>query len=326
MPVQPVVSVVVPTRNRGHVLRRALEGLAAQTFTEFECLIVDDGSTDEMRQIYASILEDFDDRFRFMVSTPAGGPGTGPAAARNRGIRDSRGEFITFCDDDDQWSAADHLDAAMRVMRQGADRSFFFTNQEGRRDGRVTIPDWYPGQDFLRDGPRVLDQPVIHEVPKATMTRFLGNYCPHLNTVLVRREVMEQAGGFWERAIFGEDWDMVMRLADVSQRFYYRPEATVTFTSAVANSWFNDTPLVERSLLMITAAHHVRYTCRDRSLQVGARKAEGWHLRQLARMKADKGHHGAALSYMMQALWIRPTPKAAIDALRHGWQAVTGRS
>jgi glycosyltransferase involved in cell wall biosynthesis len=323
----PVVSIVVPTRNRGHVLRRALDGIAAQTFADFECLIVDDGSSAEVRAICAELLAGFDARFRLLVSTPAGGPGTGPAAARNRGIRECRGEFITFCDDDDQWSAADLLDAAMRVMRQGPDRSFFFGDQQGQRDGKVMIESWYPGQTYLRpDAPRALDQPVVYEVPKETMSRFLGHFCPHLNTVLVRREVMERTGLFWEKAAFGEDWDMVMRLADVSQRFFYRPDPTVTFTSSVADSWFNDTPVLERSLLMMATAHHVRYRCRDGVLRAGARKAENWHLRELARLKAAEGEHRQALSYALQALCTRPTPNTALGVLRHGWQALTGRS
>jgi GT2 family glycosyltransferase len=321
----PVVSIVVPTRNRGHVLRRALEGIAAQTFGDFECLIVDDGSSAEVRASCTELLAGFGARFRLLASTPAGAPGTGPAAARNRGIRECRGEFITFCDDDDQWSAADHLDAAMQVMRQSPDRSFFFGDQRGQRDGKLTIESWYPGQTYLRPvGARALDRPAIYEVPRDTMHRFLGNFCPHLNTVLVRREVMERAGLFWEKAAFGEDWDMVMRLADNSQRFFHRPDPTVTFTSAVADSWFNDTPVLERSLLMMATAHHVRYRCRGRVLRAGARKAEAWHLRELGRLKAAQGEHREALSYALQALCTRPTPNAVLGLLRHGWRAISG--
>jgi glycosyltransferase involved in cell wall biosynthesis len=318
----PIVTIVVPTRNRAHLLHRALAGIAAQSFTEYECLVVDDGSTAESRKDCAAIVSEFDDRFRFLPFSMPGVPPTGPSCTRNRGIREGVGEFVAFCDDDDEWIARDHLATAVHVLRESADRTLFFSNMEGRRGGKVTIADWYPGQSGLRAGPLVFDEPAVHEVARTTLSGMLRQVCPHLNTCVIRRDALVQAGLFWERTGYGEDWNVIMRVVDVGQRYFHRPDVTVAFTASSRGSAFNDTPEVERSLLMILNAHHVRHSCRDSALRACARAAESWHLRQLARFQAAAGQHSAALSLVMQALWVFPTPSVAVSALHHGWHAM----
>ena len=270
----------------------------------------------------AAIVSEFDDRFRFLAHLKPDIPPTGPSCTRNRGIREGVGEFVAFCDDDDEWIATDHLEAAVRVLREGPDRTLFFSNMEGRRGGKVNIPDWYPGQTSLRAGPLVLDGPAVHEVARPTLSGMLRQACPHLNTCVIRRDALEKAGLFWERTGFGEDWNVILRVVDVGQRYFYRPDITVAFTSATRGSAFNDTPEAERSMLMILNAHHVRYSCRDSALRACARASEAWHLRQLARFQAAAGQHSDALSLVMQALWVFPTPSAAVSALHHGWHAM----
>jgi hypothetical protein len=126
----------------------------------------------------------------------------------------------------------------------------------------------------------------------------------------------------WERTGYGEDWNVILRVVDVGQRYFHRPDVTVAFTASTRESAFNDTPEAERSMLMILNAHHVRYSCRDSSLRACARALEAWHLRQLARFQALDGQHSAALALVLQALWVFPTPSAAVSALHHGWHAM----
>ena len=91
---QPEVSVYLPTRNRAHLLREAVESVLAQTFSGFELLIVDDGS-DDARALES--LSCMDPRIRmFRHEQPRGAP-----AARNYAIREARGRFLTGIDDDD---------------------------------------------------------------------------------------------------------------------------------------------------------------------------------------------------------------------------------
>ena len=89
------VSVIIPLYNKAPYLRRALDSIAAQTFADFEVIVVDDGSTDDG----ATIVEKYpDSRFRLIRQANAG-----PGAARNAGIAQARGELIAFLDADDEW-------------------------------------------------------------------------------------------------------------------------------------------------------------------------------------------------------------------------------
>lgn len=92
----PVVSVVIPTYNRGDVLGRSIRSVLEQTYSDFEVLVVDDGSSDHT----ASVVRDFDDS---RVNYLAHEENRGAAAARNTGIRAANGEFIAFQDSDDEW-------------------------------------------------------------------------------------------------------------------------------------------------------------------------------------------------------------------------------
>jgi glycosyltransferase involved in cell wall biosynthesis len=93
---KPAVSVVLPTYNRADSLGRAIQSVLEQTFTEFELIVVDDGSTDNSDEVLSAFT---DSRVR-VIRNPVN---RGVSAARNTGIRQSSGQFIAFQDSDDLW-------------------------------------------------------------------------------------------------------------------------------------------------------------------------------------------------------------------------------
>lgn len=95
---QPLVSVIIPTFNRAHLLGETLDSILAQTYTHFECLVVDDGSTDHTAEILEFYSEK-DSRIKYF-SRPHDLP-KGANACRNYGFEKSRGEFINWFDSDD---------------------------------------------------------------------------------------------------------------------------------------------------------------------------------------------------------------------------------
>ena len=112
------VSVIIPTYNREGILGRSIESVLNQTYTEFELIIVDDGSTDNTRQLVENI---HDDRISYYYVKN----NSGAAAARNYGIERAEGEYIAFQDSDDYWHS-DKLEKQMKVMESNPDIGFVF--------------------------------------------------------------------------------------------------------------------------------------------------------------------------------------------------------
>ena len=144
------VSVVIPTYNRAHMIRRAIDSALAQIVPGDEIIVVDDGSTDDT----ASVVAPYGDRIRF-VRTENGGPG----ASRNQGIRRATRDLIAFLDSDDEWMPG-KLELARRWLAARPDVLFVFsdfatTDDEGRPLRRHLIhwhEDHRPWDEILGPG------------------------------------------------------------------------------------------------------------------------------------------------------------------------------
>jgi glycosyltransferase involved in cell wall biosynthesis len=161
----PRVSVLIPAFNRPAEVQRALESVRRQTFADFECLLVDDCSTEPIEPI---VRELDDERFRYL-RTPVNG---GPYAARHFGFRAVRGEYVFGLDSDDEaypWAiaqAVSHLDAEPRA----AGVAGLFVAHDGSRlflrvggGTRLVTPDQYVSQPPLPDAVAVVRRLVIEE-------------------------------------------------------------------------------------------------------------------------------------------------------------------
>ncbi|MFS8117396.1 MAG: glycosyltransferase family 2 protein, partial [Microcoleus sp.] len=104
----PQVSVIIPAYNGDRYIVQAVESVFAQTYTNWEIIVVDDGSTDETHQV----LQPYLDKIRYIYQE-----NRGVAAARNRGIQEAKGEFIAFLDQDD-FFLPDKLAAQIALFRQ----------------------------------------------------------------------------------------------------------------------------------------------------------------------------------------------------------------
>ena len=102
----PLVSIIVPTFNRARLLGEALDGIAAQTFRDYEIIVVDDGSTDETPTIIAARPEPIRRLWQ---------PNQGPASARNYGLSEARGTLVAFLDSDDVWMPG-YLQACVELI------------------------------------------------------------------------------------------------------------------------------------------------------------------------------------------------------------------
>jgi glycosyltransferase involved in cell wall biosynthesis len=183
----PKVSVVVPVWNGARTVARALASVFAQTYQDYEIVVVDDGSTDDTRSILAAHL----DRIHLVSQ-----PNRGVSAARNAGVRASGSEYIAFLDADDEWMP-DKLARCVPVFDQDPGCALVY-NDVFKIDlgGRPM-----PNQDPQTLG---IDSPTL-----AQMLARPWNVVP--SQLIVRREVFDRSAGFDERLINGEDIFFLLR-------------------------------------------------------------------------------------------------------------------
>ena len=181
----PHVSVIIPVFNSAHLIGHALRSVFAQTYTDFEVVVVDDGSRDQQELL--AVLEEWTDRVNYVRQANGG-----PASARNTGITHARGELIAFLDADDEWLPE-------KLARQV---EYFAT---------------YPETGLLHTA--VVDESRPQAVPggpprPAFCDLFHTVFFVNTLTVMIPRRVLHEVGTFDERReVHIEDWDLWLRIA-----------------------------------------------------------------------------------------------------------------
>lgn len=181
----PLVSVIIPTYNRAHVLGRAIGSVLAQTYCDFELIVVDDGSTDGTAGL--PILHD-------KRVTLIRQDNRGVSAARNTGIRHSNGELAAFLDSDDEW-LPDKL--ARQVARSRSRNSDFICHTD---------------EIWLRDG-KIVPQKKIHiKQGGRFFERSLERCLISPSSVMLSRSLLDRIGWFDEDLPAAEDYDLWLRI------------------------------------------------------------------------------------------------------------------
>lgn len=189
---EPLVSVVIPAYNCEDYVAEAIDSVLAQTYGNFEIIVVNDASTDGT----AAVLGRYEREEGIRVMTH--GHNKGLAAARNTGIRAARGEWITFLDADDVWRPEKiqyHLD----ILRRHPDLVFISNDGMRFRDGEV---------------PRFPPLPKSPRLRRVGWKELLLGRGPFSGSnATVKRECLEEVGLFDERLRAAEDRDMWIRIA-----------------------------------------------------------------------------------------------------------------
>lgn len=205
---RPLVSVIVPTYNYGRLIGHSLDSLRAQTYPEWECVVVDDGSTDDTAEVVARYAGR-DARIRYVRQQ-----NRKQAAARNNGMRNSRGAYFQFLDADDLIEPGkferqvEYLESHPEVDIVYGDARFF--SDEAMRERHLM-----PGN---HDEPRA---PTVSGSGESVVAALVRKDPIPINTALVRRRVIERIGDFDERLSPVEDWEYWIRCAAFGARFHY---------------------------------------------------------------------------------------------------------
>jgi glycosyltransferase involved in cell wall biosynthesis len=230
-----MVSVIIRTFNRAHSIGQAVQSALSQTYTDFELLVVDDGSTDDTAQVVQSFS---DPRIRLLRH----GSNRGVGAACNTGIRAANGKYIAWLDSDDFWRP-DKLERQVRFLEQHPETDAVFSDV-CIHDKDREVPSLI---DFMKAFQKHLEgKPFGAEfvVRQRDMYLCLLQEVPIKPTaLLVRCRVFDEVGLFDEAARSGEDWEFLIRLARVSSfGFINRQLAEMNWTpdSTYHRFWLND--------------------------------------------------------------------------------------
>ncbi len=220
-------SVVIPTFNRAALLREALASLAGQRFLDFEAIVIDDGSEDDIESVTRACGLPVQ-YFRQ--------PNSGPGAARNLALRHARGRYVTFLDSDDIWFPWT-LEVFHRAIRENDDPAFLA--------GFGALP----GETL--EAAEIGEKQLVKRRYPDMLTACTDRTPPVGGTpsVCVRRDALEKAGGFAAGRINGEDTDLWLRLGccdgfvrilkpAVFRQRYHEGSITHRLDPSVAGAWF----------------------------------------------------------------------------------------
>lgn len=221
----PFVSVIIPTYNRGPLIAQAITSVLAQTCRDMELVVIDDGSTDNTREIVETYARQASIPVRYFYQENRGVP-----AARNSGLEVAGGELIAFLDSDDFW-LPNHLEVCSGVLEDDKNCGAVFTDHAITTDGKTFIPTTAAAGKTSEE---LYARLVTHEL------------VVHTDALLMRRAVFQALGEFIPDLPGAEDWEMWTRIGS-RYPIRYIPQLTVIVRQHAQNM-SADPDLFERNL------------------------------------------------------------------------------
>lgn len=186
----PTISVIIPVHNSASTILETIDSVRQQTYSDFEIIVINDGSTDQTLEILETIKDP-----RLKVFSYENG---GVSVARNRGIAQSIGAFLSFIDADDLWSS-DKLELQLATLQSHPEAAVVYSWTRFINEINATSQD---GVSIYFTG-NIL-KPLL-----------LKNFIASGSNILVKREAVERIGGFDSEMSPAEDWDFYLRLAAI---------------------------------------------------------------------------------------------------------------
>jgi glycosyltransferase involved in cell wall biosynthesis len=190
-----LISVIIPSFNRGTFISHAIKSVLAQTYKDYEIIVVDDGSTDNTKEQ----VEAFGDQVRYIYQE-----NRGPSAARNTGIQHAKGKYIAFCDSDDRFLPT-KLDKQIEFIHSTPECRFLYT--------------WYYNVNEKGEITKLRKPLTCKNQEHLKYCLFTRKFTIRTSTLLVHKSCFEKAGLFNEKYWYSQDWDMWLRLAAYYQGY-----------------------------------------------------------------------------------------------------------
>jgi len=220
----PTISVVVPAYNGERTILETIKSIQQQTFSDFELIVINDGSTDRTLEPLATVE---DPRLKVFSYENGGLP-----VARNRGIARSTGEFITFIDADDLWTP-DKLELQLAALQQHPEAGVAYSwtlVMDEKGEG------FYPGKSVSFEG---------NVYPQLLLSNFIASG----SNVMLRREAITSVGEFDPTLRSCEDWDYWLRVAALWS-FVVVPKYQILYRQS-SGAMSSKVEVMEKNLLIV---------------------------------------------------------------------------
>jgi len=188
---KPLISIITPVYNRPELLRKAIQSVLGQTYNNFEYIIVDDASTEDVKSVVKSFRDKRIKYFRHPINKMM-------AASYNTGIKESKGEFIAFLESDDEWLPT-KLEKQLKMFKNQNDIGVTYCGRYlVNEKGNILNEDWpkYKGDIFKI----CLSQPLLAPT-----------------VLMVRRKIGDMIGWFDPSLPGWNDWDILIRLSKITK-------------------------------------------------------------------------------------------------------------
>jgi len=297
----PKVSIIIPSYKTADLIAVCLDSVFAQTYTDFEAMVINDGSPDTPE--LEKVLQPYMDRIVYIKQE-----NKRAAGARNNAIRQARGEFVAFLDSDDTW-LPDHLASQMQLIADDPSLDLVYSNA-------LLVGDPENEQEFME---------VCPSRGEATFPALIVERCQiPISTVVARRQKLIDAGLFDEKLPRCDDYDMWVRTAFSGAKIGYRrkvqarlfigrPGSLGQSRARMAEAYWNilekfkrTLPLQGENLKVVekrAAEIRARYLLEEGKCQLEARQFE--KARQLI-AEANGYLHKSSLSLALFGLSVAP--------------------
>jgi glycosyltransferase involved in cell wall biosynthesis len=293
---QPRVSVIIPTYNSAQYLPQAIESVLAQTYTDYEIIVINDGSTDNTRQVVAP----YEEQIRYVYQE-----NQGVSAARNRGLYLARGELIAFLDADDiflPYKLKEQVAVFDAQPQVGIVNTGFRVIQE---DGKtITDVKWWEEIPDLDQKTWVLYKPVL---PSAMMFRC---------------DWFERVGGFDSRFTVGEDIDVTFRMICQGCLAAWLPKVTVCYRQHNQSATKRNPPKLAKSTEEMLKNFFAQPDL-PQSIRLLEKESLHGSLAWLAALLYHTGFTKEMTEYLYKS-W-KYTPRSWIQTIEH-WLKIFGHS
>jgi glycosyltransferase involved in cell wall biosynthesis len=218
--VKPLVSIVIPVYNAEKYIEKTLESVFNQSFTDYEIIVVDDGSTDNT----PNILKKYGDKITYIRQRNSGGP----SSPRNKAIKNAQGEYIALFDSDDLMFK-DKIQTDVNILKNNPDISLVFSNFIVLEDEKPWSFSWFEKEnvkEIMASIPKKKIGPKVYRFERPIYKEILQNNFIGTSTVVLRKKDILEVGLF-DKSLFGvEDRDMWLKFSKSGKIFAMNADAS----------------------------------------------------------------------------------------------------